>query len=190
MKRKSVHPADYQSGAELEGAVMPFRRCSGAFTLVEILIVLVIMGIAATIVVPRLGDTDTSRLRAAAQLLIADLEYTQYESITHPGDTRLMVFDRLNPGYHIATSSRPGVPITDPIGSRTYLRRFGEGSASLLKDVTIAGLSLDGDRRLGFGRYGQLDQSTAAVITLGAGGHTVAITVDAFSGEIVVGEIN
>lgn len=166
----------------------PQAGCAG-FTLVEILIVLVIMGIIATVAVPRMGETDTSRLRAAAQLLYADLEYTQYESITHPGDTRIIVFNLANPGYHIAATSRPKVPIENPIGSVNYQRTFGQGAASLLDGVSLSALSLNGDRRLGFGRYGELDQDTAAVITLAAGDQAIDVTIEPFSGEISVGPI-
>ena len=53
--------------------------------------------------------------------------------------------------------------------------------------MTIQSYSLDGDDRLGFGAYGQLDQATAASITLQSGSETLTIQVDPDSGETYVG---
>ena len=45
------------------------------------------------------------------------------------------------------------------------------------------------DHELGFGLYGQLDQAAAATITLGCGGKTIVITVDATSEEATIGPV-
>jgi len=57
-----------------------------AFTLVELLIVIVLVAIAATLAVPMMGDAGTARLPAAGRLLLADLAFAQIQSISHADD--------------------------------------------------------------------------------------------------------
>ncbi len=160
-----------------------------AFTTVEILIVVSLIAIVASLVVPLVSDTRVTQLRAAAQMLVADLQFAQMESIAHGQDGRVVVFDTVNQTYHIGTQSNPTTPITNPTDGKSYTVQFGSGRASELQDVTIAGYTLDGDDRLGFGVYGQLDQTIAASITLSAAGRTVTLTLDPITGETSVGPV-
>ncbi|HLL88548.1 MAG TPA: prepilin-type N-terminal cleavage/methylation domain-containing protein, partial [Tepidisphaeraceae bacterium] len=52
-----------------------------AFTLVEILVVVVILGIAASVVIPTLGARGDVRAQAACRALMADLMYAQNRAI-------------------------------------------------------------------------------------------------------------
>ncbi|MCC6579852.1 MAG: prepilin-type N-terminal cleavage/methylation domain-containing protein [Phycisphaeraceae bacterium] len=162
-----------------------------AFTLMEVLIVLAVLGIAAAMAVPLLGDTGTTKLRAAAQLLCADLAYAQVESIAHVDDLRFFIVDQANNTYSIAPASAPTVPITNPVGKQPYRVTFGVGAAaSQLSGVTINAISLGGDDRIRFGPYGQLDQAANATITLAAAGHTLTVTIDRVTGETTIGTMN
>src|SRR4051812_16322402 len=54
------------------------RRGSGrGFTLVEILMVVLILGITSAIIAPQLGTRNDVKVRAAARVLVADLLYAQ-----------------------------------------------------------------------------------------------------------------
>ena len=154
-----------------------------ALTLVELLIVIVLIAIAATLAVPLTADTDATRLRAAARLLTADLAFALIESITHADDRCVVIFDQANGSYTIARSSAPGTPITEPITGQPYVTQFGSGRAAELAGVSIQGHSLDGDDRVDFGMFGQIDQTTAATITLQAGALSMTVRIDAASGE-------
>jgi prepilin-type N-terminal cleavage/methylation domain-containing protein len=162
----------------------------GGFTLVEIMIVVTILAIAAALAVPMIGDTSSTKLRGAASMLVADLSFAQVESIAHGDDTRLIVFDNPNDTYHIAAASDNTTPITNPINGQPYLISYGSGSTNSLVGVTIDSYTLDGDDELGYGVYGSLDQTTDATITLGCDGRSVTLTVDAETGESVIGAIN
>lgn len=135
------------------------------------------------------GDTNVTQLRAAVQMLVADLEFAQMESVAHGEDSRIVVFDTTNQTYHLGTQADPTTPITNPTDGKPYTVQFGEGRAYQLPNVTISGYALDGDDQLAFGVYGQLDQSAAATITLAASGRTVTITLDPVTGEASVGSI-
>lgn len=164
------------------------QRAAG-FTLVEVLIVVLIVGIAAGLALPMMSDTSRTRLREAADLLIADMAYAQIESISHGDNPRLMVFDTTNDGYFIAASSDATTPITNPMGNLPYRVIWGESTTVYLSGVTIDTLSVGGDDQLGFGIYGQLDQAANAVITLACEGNKLDLTLDSVNGEVTVGAI-
>ncbi len=151
--------------------------------------IVLIIGIMAAIAVPMIGDNNPTRLRAAAQIVAADLAYAQVESVSHGDDTRVVVFDTTNHAYHIAAASDTATPLTNPVGNLPYVLTFGVARASQATGVTIQSLSVGGDDELGFGVYGQLDQTTDATITLACGGHTITITLDATNGESTIGAI-
>jgi len=162
------------------------RRRPGGFTIVELLIVVVIAGIIAAMALPMMAGTDSTRLAAAARLLIADLGFAQIESIAHGDDPCVVVFDTATNSYRITSSSDTATAITNPADNRPYVTQFGQGRAAEMNGVTIEAYSLGGDDQLGFGIYGQPDQTSPATITLAAGTSTLTITVDPGDGEATV----
>src|SRR4051812_37952276 len=72
---------------------MRARNSLRAFTLVEILVVLVIIGIAAAVVVPQIGNQSDLRAAAAARLIMADLISPQ----TRPFATQTKHYAPFNP---------------------------------------------------------------------------------------------
>lgn len=160
------------------------------FTLIELMIVVLVLAIAAALAVPMMGNTASNKLRGAASMLVADLAFAQVECVAHGDDPRLLVFDNPNDTYHIAAASDPATPITHPIAGRPYLIDYGQGAAASLTNVTLDSYDLNGDDQLGFGIYGGLDQPTAATITLECDGLTVTVTADPNTGEATIGAIN
>jgi prepilin-type N-terminal cleavage/methylation domain-containing protein len=158
-------------------------------TLIEIMVTLTCMAIAMVIVMPALGDRSVDRLRGAAQVLIADLEYAQSESMSHGDDPRVLVIESDKAGYRIATKSAPGTAVKNPVGGEAYVTRFGLGRAVALDGVRVSAYGLGGDDQVGFGVLGQLDQTAAATITLACGKRSIVVTVDPTTGEASAGAV-
>lgn len=164
-------------------------RHSRGFTLVEMLTVVVVVGILSALMVPMLGDTGQSKLIAAANQVAADVAFAQIESISHADDLRYVIFDLDNNTYFIAPTSDLLTPVTNPIGNRPYQITFGKGNQRQLSGVTITNVSMNGDSRLRFGIYGELDQATAATVTLACEGSQITVTIDPTCGDISMSDI-
>ena len=157
--------------------------------MVEVLLVVAVLAIAAAMALPMMGDTNATRLRAAARMLVADLQVVQSESMAHADDPRVLVIDSGNKKYHVATEADVLTPIANPIGGGDYITVFGKSRAAMLDGVSFSSYSFDGDNKLGFGMHGQLDQTVSATIQLGAGGKSLTIAVDPVTGEASIGNI-
>jgi type II secretory pathway pseudopilin PulG len=158
-------------------------------SLVEVTITLLCLAIAAMVVFPTLSDTAPEQLRGAAQVVIADLQFAQGQSMSRGDDPRLVVFEPGRNGYSIAPKSEPNKPIKHPIGGEKYVTKFGQGRAASLGKVRIGALTVGGDDQLAFGGLGQLDQTTPATITLTAGSRSLVITIDPITGDATTGAI-
>src|SRR5688500_8415136 len=85
------------------GARARRRVRSCGFTLVEILAVIVILGIASAIVIPQIGTRDDMRVKAASRTLIADLIYAQNLAIS-TGQVVYVRFDVAGNSYSLLTN--------------------------------------------------------------------------------------
>jgi len=150
---------------------------------VEVLLVVVLAGIIAVMALPMVGNTQSTRLAAAARLLMADIGFAQADSISHPDDPCVIVFDTAANSYKLTRASDTATAITNPADGQPYQTQLGLGRAAGATGVTLQGYSLNGDNKLGFGAYGQLDQATQATVTFQAGTYTITVQVDPTSGE-------
>ena len=66
------------------------RRMPRGFTLVEVLIVVVIIGIVGAIVVPQILTAGTLGVQAAARMVIADLQFAQNDAIARQAPRRVV----------------------------------------------------------------------------------------------------
>lgn len=71
-----------------------------AFTLIEVLIVVAIIGIAGAIIVPHMLTAGTMGIQAAARMVIADLLYAQNEAIANQASHKV-VFDAAENTYSV-----------------------------------------------------------------------------------------
>ncbi|MEM8783527.1 MAG: prepilin-type N-terminal cleavage/methylation domain-containing protein [Planctomycetota bacterium] len=80
----------------------PSRRDASrrGYTLVEVLVVVVILGIASAVVVPQLLAAGTLGIQAAARLVVADVLFAQNEAIAAQ-ENREVVFDVADNAYRL-----------------------------------------------------------------------------------------
>ena len=154
------------------------------FTLVELLIVIVILALVATLAFPMFADQDATRVQGAIRLLAADLGFAQLDSIAHPDDRCVVSFNQGAGSYTLARSSTSTTPITEPVTGQPYVTQFGTGRAAEMNGVVIQSYSLGGDDKIIFGPYGELDQSAPATVQLRRGAVSVTVQLDPTSGEV------
>ncbi|MEM7577648.1 MAG: prepilin-type N-terminal cleavage/methylation domain-containing protein [Planctomycetota bacterium] len=75
-------------------------KSSRGYTLVEVLVVVVILGIASAVVVPQLMAAGTLGIQAAARLVVADILFAQNEAIAAQ-ENREVLFDPAGNAYRL-----------------------------------------------------------------------------------------
>ena len=96
------------------------RANSGGFTLVELIVVMVVLAIAAAMIVPYALDNNDLKATAAARLLSGDLEYAQNQAITYQNPVTV-TFDTTNETYTLSNASGT---LVEPITKKPYTRNF------------------------------------------------------------------
>lgn len=104
------------------------------FTMIEMIIVVVIIGIAALIAMPMLSSAADMQVRSAANRIAADLDYAKSMAITHQ-TTYSVVFDTVNESYEIQDNT--GTVIKNPV-QPTQDYRVDFGTDRNLNRVNIA----------------------------------------------------
>ncbi len=167
-----------------------------AFTLVEILIVVTILGITALLAVPMIGDRSDLNLSAASRKILADLTYCQNMAIS----TQSGYFVRFNTNkYEVCSGSATTMStIAHPVEKLPFIVLFGSSAAgSPLASTTLDRPSFNGVATLGFDSLGtpqSVNEGTGATTTLTAqqtltirsGGQSVNIRIEPYTGEISI----
>ena len=165
------------------------------FTLVELLIVIVILGIAAAIAVPMMSSAASMQIRAAGNMVAADLEYAKSMSISR-GRRYSVVFDAANETYEVQDPN--GAVIEHPVnkGLNYEVDFANDGrldqveidSANFVGNSTSSTISFDYLGSPYSGGASSNDQLNSGTITLQAGGITKTVTVEAVTGFISVSD--
>jgi len=177
------------------GSTCPRSRSSG-FTLIEILVVVVIIGIASAVILPQIGSRSDLTVSAAARMVVADLTYAQNRAISTQ-KTHYIRFTTTSPQrYAIGLTSETINYIQNPITKDNYVRTFGTGGTRGMEDVAIVANATDFDHALilAFDSLGQpwavSDSGTALMsagqIRLICGNVSMTLTIEPFTGEISI----
>jgi prepilin-type N-terminal cleavage/methylation domain-containing protein len=136
---------------------MAHRSSRGGFTLVELALVLVIMGILGAIAVPHYAAAITrQRLDAAARRVIADLTYARNHA-KFSSTSQEVVFDTVNDSYRLVDLPHPDVPNAD----------FVVCLSEEPYHAVIKSADFDGDTSVIYDAYGASDSGGTVVIRVG-----------------------
>jgi prepilin-type N-terminal cleavage/methylation domain-containing protein len=186
----------------------PRARASAraAFTLVEILTVVIILGISAAIIIPSVGNRDDMRVASAARLLMADLIYAQNKAIATQTPYYVW-FDTTNKRYSIHdTAPTATTTATDAIDhplhpttfSGKYVTAYGVVNSQLAA-ISMGTVDFAGKQILKFDELGvpwgydvptatptQLTGASVGKVSLNCGSFTLTVTIEPYTGEMTV----
>ena len=167
------------------------RAAGSGFTVVEILIVVVIIAIAAMVAIPMMTSAAGFQIRSAANMIAADLEYAKTIAITR-GQSFSVVFDKAAESYRIEDES--SAVIAHPVKKGfNYIIDFQNDSR--LNKVDIENVDFDpgsgstitfdylGSPYSGSGISNPLN---SGVISLRAGQMTATINIEPVTGFISI----
>ena len=103
-----------------------------AYTLVELVIVIAILGLAGALLVPRLINADTFSVQAAVRSVIADLTFAQTDALAMQRIRRFQFLRDENGRLH-------GYAIIAPSSQSSYDAAFNADNAEYLDDRTAVG---------------------------------------------------
>ncbi len=138
--------------------IVPRRRVTRAYTLIEMLIVITVLGIAGALLVPHLVYKDSLSTQAAVRMIISDMNFAQSDALANQEFRRVHFYDN-GSGYCIyrvteATFDVPFDPATadyidDPLGVvgdfGAYIVDFT--TKNRFEDVSISLANIDGGNR-------------------------------------------
>jgi len=157
------------------------------FTVIEILIVVVIIGIAAMIVIPMASSGAGMQIRSAADMIAADLEYAKSRAISR-GQNFSVVFDVTTESYRI--EDQAGTVISHPVKKGfDYIIDLGRQG---LDKVNIVAVNFDSTSGVTFDYLGSPYNNSggplnSGTITLQAGTTTATVSVEPVTGFVSVG---
>src|SRR5215813_8301268 len=119
------------TGRETQQVHRTMRRCGEvprrAFTLLEVLVVVTVIVVIASMVLPALSDENRPRLMAASAILTSDIETAQAMSIANPTAPLTVRFDPTGNRWWIAVATIPNTPITRDDTHEQFLVTLGSG---------------------------------------------------------------
>ena len=146
-----------------------------AFTLVELVIVIVIVSITAAIAIPRLsGASIRYRVDAAVQQVLSDVNITAADA-NRTSQTRSILFDAASESYTLidqASLNNPAVDQTVNLSHEPY-------------NVNVLGVNFDGDSQLDISGHGLVLEDGELTLAAGRQGRRIVFTGGASSIQII-----
>ncbi|MEO1008485.1 MAG: GspH/FimT family protein [Planctomycetota bacterium] len=172
------------------------RRQRSAYTLVEVLVVVTVLGIAAALVVPAMGSAGNLRVQSAVREVVADITFAQSDAVAYQARRAVVFFE--GEGRYVVCEVRGATidPETDALFDRTRPdERYDViWDNQQTNGAAIIDVDFDGDNVLIFDELGG-PVETAAGDRPGAGGEirirdasgqTFVIMVEPYTGRVTV----
>ena len=166
---------------------MLFLRKNEGFTIIEIIVVVVVISIAAMLMVPMFSSAADMQVRAVANMITADIEYTRSLAVSTQNNYSI-VFDPASDSYQI---QKDGVVIDHPHKSSGYI--IALRSDSRVNAVSITTADFDSQTAVSFDYLGSPYSGLTTVaplnsgqISLQAGDFSMTVTVEPVTGYITI----
>ena len=158
------------------------------FTLVEVLVVVVILGVVAAIVIPHISNDAGLQLTACSRLLVSDLLYVQNQAIVQQRQ-HSMTFDTDAQNYQLTLTENDNseTVLIHPTRKDAYSQPLGTGDG--FDKVSIDSFDFAGGPVIRFDSLGapaNVSDPAHSWVVLRAGEATLTITVAPITGRITV----
>ncbi len=110
------------------------RRTSCGFTMFELIVVFVLIGLIGGVVLSMAGDSAQSTATAAARIVMQDLEYAQSEAICRQAPITVA----FNPGANSYSLSGDDGILTHPLTKQDFIVNLGTASGGSGASLTAA----------------------------------------------------
>jgi prepilin-type N-terminal cleavage/methylation domain-containing protein len=170
------------------------RSQERGFTLIEIIMVVVILGIAAFMAIPMVSNAADVQVRAAGNRIAADIDYAKSMAITHQ-QSYSVVFDPAGESYDIRVEpAGSGNVIDHPVNPGAFVVDFSSDGRLARVDVVDADFDSDSDHAITFDYLGSPHSGTATgnpllntgQITLTADNFTLVVNVEPVTGYVTI----
>ena len=148
------------------------------FTLAELMVVVVIIGLTAGMVIPYASSAGDTAALAGARLMVCDLQYAQNTAIT----TQAPVTVTFNTSGNSYTLSNASGTLIHPMTKQAYVVEFPAERG--FEGLDIVSASFSATTSVTFDEFGSPDDT--GTITLQAGSQVYVITVAAATGKVTV----
>jgi len=152
-------------------------RFAGAFTLAELIVVLIVVAITAALVVPYASSTDSQAV-SAARLAACDLQYAQSLAITMQAPVTVTY----STAARTYTLSNASGTLNHPMTGKPYV--VGYGTTRGYESVSIVSAAFSAGSSVTFDATGAPDN--AGSVTLRAGTSVYRLAVAAATGNVTV----
>jgi len=160
----------------------PSRPTARAYTLVEVLIVIGILGLAGAFIVPHMLAPGTLGVQSATRSIVADLIFAQNDAMARQA-VRQVVVDPATDSYRLTDAAGTMIDARWKGGhSENYRVSFQDDSRFAGVDITA--VNFGGDGTIAFDDVGAPD--TGGTIELRFREHRYRITVAEFTGRVTV----
>ncbi len=174
------------------------RSSNRAYTLLEMLMIVAILGIAGALVIPAMGSTGVLRIQAAVRTVVSDITVAQSDAVAYQ-ERRAIVFDADSSSYRMVRV--PGDTV-DPSVNTMYNKDGPDGlyvvdfEDARYGAARITAVEFDGDQTLIFDSLGGPVEtasgntpSAGGTIVIEGQGQTFRLTVEPFTGRVTVADI-
>lgn len=158
-----------------------------AYTLVEVLLVVTILGIVSATVIPSMLTAGEMGVQAAARVIVADLLYAQNEAIAQQAPHKV-VFDVANNSYQLQDQNGNALTVDWMGGSaNNYVVDFSEDQRFQGVTITAVDFGIVTPNEITFDNLG--GPSTGGSITIQFDRQSFRIDVAEFTGRVTVTQI-